>query len=210
MNNHRKAPGEIALVFDLGNVLLTWDPLLLYSKYFDGDRGRAQQFLDEIGFHDWNLKQDAGRPFAQAVDELCAQFPQHCELIRAYDTHWVESLGGAIQPVVEIVNKLHNQGHALYALSNWSAEKFYLVRHQFPFMSVFKDIVLSGEVGLLKPDRRIFEILLQRVGRPAGECVFIDDAQANVMAAQEMGMLAVQYTNPPELAAALDDLGVEI
>lgn len=208
MNNNHKAPGEIALVFDLGNVLLTWDPLLLYGRFFDGDLVQAQRFLNEIGFHAWNLKQDAGRPFAQAVDELCAQYPQHCELIRAYDTHWVESLGGAIQPVVEIVEKLHQQGHELFALSNWSAEKFYLVRHQFPFMSLFKDIVLSGEVGLLKPDRRIFEILIERTGRPAGECLFIDDAPANVQAAQQLGMQAIQFVGSQELVSALGEHGI--
>ena len=210
MNNNHKAPGEIALVFDFGNVLLNWDPLLLYGKFFDGDLERAKKFLDEIGFHAWNLQLDAGRPFAQAVDELCAQFPQYCELIRAYDERWVKSLGGSIQPVVEIVNKLHEHGHHLYALSNWSAEKFYLVRHLFPFMSVFKEIVLSGEVGLLKPDRRIFEILLQRIGRPTGECLFIDDAPANVQAAQALGMQTVHYVGAVELLRSFDAYGLKL
>ena len=201
-------PGELGLVFDFGNVLLDWNPYYLYSKFFDGDVQKTQLFLDEIGFKQWNIQLDAGRPFSQAVRELCEGFPQYCELIRAYDECWEQSLGGAIQPVVEVLTDLHQAGHELYALSNWSAEKFYLVRPQFAFMDYFKDIVLSGEERLVKPDARIFEVLIQRTGRPAHELLLIDDSDANVSMARSLGMQAIHLTDPEALRWELQKMGI--
>ncbi len=207
-NNRNIQPGELGLVFDFGNVLLDWNPYYLYGKFFDGDVVKTQQFLDEIGFKQWNIQQDAGRPFTQAVRELCEQFPQYCELIRAYDERWEESLGGAIQPVVEVLERLHQAGHELYALSNWSAEKFYLVRPQFAFMDYFKDIVISGEEKLVKPDPRIFEELIRRTGRPASELLLIDDSEANVRMARSLGMQAIHLTEPESLSGELEKIGI--
>lgn len=201
-------PGQMGLVFDFGNVLLDWNPYYLYGKFFDGDLVKTQQFLDEIGFKEWNIQQDAGRPFAQAVCELCELFPQYCELIRAYDERWEESLGGAIQPVVEVLERLYRAGHELYALSNWSAEKFYLVRPQFAFMDYFKDIVISGEEKLVKPDPRIFEVLIRRTGRPAQELLLIDDSEANVRMARSLGMQAIHLTEPESLSGELEKIGI--
>lgn len=201
-------PGDIGVVFDFGNVLLDWKPYYLYAQFFDGDLQKTQQFLDEIGFKEWNIQQDAGRPFAQAVQELCEQFPQYSELIRAYDVRWEESLGGAIQPVVEVLTALHQSGHELYALSNWSAEKFYLVRPQFAFMDYFKDIVISGEEKLVKPDPRIFEVLIRRTGRPAHELLLIDDSEANVSTARALGMQAIHLTDPESLRGELERIGI--
>jgi 2-haloacid dehalogenase len=203
-------PGEIGLVFDFGNVLLDWNPYYLYAQFFEGDLVKTQQFLDEIGFKEWNIQQDAGRPFAQAVAELSAQFPHYSELIRAYDERWEESLGGAIQPVVDVLTQLHQAGHELYALSNWSAEKFYLVRPQFSFMDYFKDIVISGEEQLVKPDARIFEALFRRTGRPAAKLLLIDDAEANVRMARRLGMQAIHLTEPEALRGALGELGIVV
>lgn len=201
-------PGEIGLVFDFGNVLLDWNPYYLYGKFFHGDLEKTQQFLDEIGFKEWNIQQDAGRPFTQAVSELCSAFPQYCELIRAYDERWEESLGGAIQPVVDVLTQLHQAGHELYALSNWSAEKFYLVRPKFAFMNYFKDIVISGEEKLVKPDPRIFMALIQRTGRPAHELLLIDDSEANVRTARSLGMQTIHLTDPEVLRDELEKIGI--
>ncbi|HSQ27052.1 MAG TPA: HAD family phosphatase [Anaerolineales bacterium] len=201
-------PGEIGVVFDFGNVLLDWNPYYLYGKFFHGDLEKTQQFLDEIGFKEWNIQQDAGRPFSQAVSQLCAEFPQYCELIRAYDDRWEESLGGAIQPVVDVLAQLHQAGHELYALSNWSAEKFYLVRPKFAFMDYFKDIVISGEEKLVKPDARIFEVLIQRTGRPAHELLLIDDSEANVDTACSLGMQAIHLIKPESLGWELEKVGI--
>lgn len=202
MNQH------LAMVFDFGGVLIDWDPLYLYTKLFDGDRRAARQFLDKIGFQAWNLRQDAGRPFAEAVEALCAQFPQDCELIRAYDTRWRESIAGPIQPTVAILRDLRDKGYPLYGFSNWSVEKFNLVRHEFEFLDWFDQIILSGEVKLVKPDPRIFSLLLERIGRKAPECVLVDDSISNVETARQMGFRVIHFQSPDQLRADLRGMGV--
>ncbi|TLN14283.1 HAD family phosphatase, partial [bacterium] len=116
-NNHQPA-----VIFDFGGVLIEWDPFCLYGPYFNNDRAAMQRFLDEIGFTAWNARQDAGRPFAEGVAELSAQFPQHAPLIRAYHERWEETIVGPIEGTVEILHALKQKGYPLYALSNWSAE----------------------------------------------------------------------------------------
>lgn len=182
-----------AFVFDFGGVLIDWDPRYLYLKLFDGDSQAVEDFLVEIDFFTWNQQQDAGRPFSAAVEELCARFPQHCELITAYDERYPESLHGAIEPTVDILRALKESGDELYALSNWPAEKFQLVQGDYPFFEWFDGIVISGEVKAAKPDRHIFEILLDVVARPAGECLFIDDSLVNIDTAQEMGFQTIHF-----------------
>jgi 2-haloacid dehalogenase len=202
MNQH------LAVVFDFGGVLIDWDPLHLYTKLFDGDRMAAKQFLDKIGFQAWNLRQDAGRPFAEAVEALCAQFPQDCELIRAYDTRWRESIAGPIQPTVAILRDLKGKGYPLYGFSNWSVEKFNLVRHEFEFLDWFDGIFLSGEVKLTKPDPRIFALLLERIGRRPQECVLVDDSIPNVQTARKLGFRTIHFQSPEWLRIELRSMGL--
>jgi 2-haloacid dehalogenase len=146
----KSSNGRPAVVFDFGGVLVDWDPFYLYAGYFDNNRSAMQAFLQEVGFIEWNQKQDEGRSFKQAVEELCARFPQHCHLIRAYDQDWAKSISGLIEPVVAILKELDRQGVDLYALSNWSAEKFALVRPRYDFFNLFREIVISGQVKMLK------------------------------------------------------------
>jgi len=186
-------------VFDLGGVLIDWDPRYLYRKLFNGDESAVEDFLTEIDFFTWNQQQDAGRPLSAGVEELCQRFPQHCRMIQAYDTRYPESLGGAIEPTVDILHQLKKQGDTLYALSNWPAEKFQLVRHQFPFFEWFDDIIISGEVGLAKPDQRIFDLLVKRIGRPTGEYLFIDDSPVNIDIARKIGFQTIHFTSPNRL-----------
>lgn len=194
-----------AIIFDFGGVLVDWDPRYLYRKLFNDDSQAVDNFLTEIGFFEWNQKQDAGRTFAEAVDELCSRYPQHCELIRAYDRRYEESLRGPIPATVEILRELKATGYPLYALSNWPAEKFRQVRHKFPFFEWFDDLLISGEVGLAKPDPRIFTLLLERIGRPARECIYIDDSAANVAVAQSLGFEPILFKSPLQLKEALDE-----
>ncbi len=119
-------------------------------------------------------------------------------------------MGGAIQPVVDILEKLHHDGHDLYALSNWSAEKFYLVRPRFHFMDYFREIVISGEEHLVKPDLRIFEVLIKRSGREAEDLLLIDDSEANVKAANGLGMKAIHLMEHNTLSAELGKFGITI
>ena len=197
-----------AIVFDFGGVLLDWNPRYLYRKLFDDDHEAVERFLTEIGFTEWNLKQDEGRPFAAAVAELSERFPQHADLIRAYDERWEESMGGEIEPTVEILHALKRAGHTLYGLSNWSAETFRRIRHKHAFLDLFEAIVLSGEVKVNKPDPRIYALLLDKVNRPAGECLFIDDSEANVSAAASLGFKTIRFESPEQLEGELRRLGL--
>ena len=201
-NNH-----NTAVVFDFGGVLIGWDPFLLYGPYFNNDRAAMQRFLDEIGFAEWNALQDAGRPFAEGEAELTARFPQHAALIRAYRERFEETIAGPIQGSVEILRALKQQGRTLYGLSNWAAETFQRIQPNYPFLELLETIVLSGEVGLIKPDPRIFQLLLERTGRRAGDCLLIDDAPANIAAAA-LGFQTIRFESPEQLRQELVQRGL--
>jgi 2-haloacid dehalogenase len=203
--NGKTAP---VIVFDLGGVLMDWDPYYLYRKILGDDRQAVDRFLKTVDFFRWNEENDRGRSFAEGTAELIARFPEYRDLIRAYDERYLESLGGAIQPVVDILRALKDAGYPLYGLSNWPAEKFALVRPQYPFFAWFDDLVISGEVRMLKPDKAIFNLLLQRAGRPAGECLFIDDHASNIRAARELGFQTILFQSPQQLEAELRRLEI--
>jgi len=197
-----------AVIFDFGGVLLDWDPFYLYANHFDGSRAAMQQFLQDVGFVEWNRQQDGGRPFDLGVAELCDRFPQYCDLIRAYDREWANSISGPIEPVVTILETLARQGHALYAISNWSSEKFELIRPRYDFFRLFREIVISGQVRMLKPEPEIFEYLLAKIGRPAQECILIDDTLENIQAAGRLGFRTIHYYQPDQLQAELAAYGL--
>jgi 2-haloacid dehalogenase len=197
-----------AIVFDFGGVLLDWDPRYLYHKLFENDAEAAERFLNEIGFVEWNMEQDRGRPFAVAIEELSARFPHYADFIKAYDERWEESLGGPIQATVNLLGALKQAGYALYGLSNWSAETFQRIRHRHAFLDWFDEIVLSGEVRIIKPDPRIYAILLERINRPAAECLFIDDSEANIAVAEQLGFDTIRFTSPSQLQSELIGRGL--
>lgn len=201
-------PKKIALVFDYGGVLVDWDPRYLYRKILGSDEQAIENFLKEVRFFEWNVQQDAGRPFHQAIDEICSRYPQHCELIKAYDERYEESISGPIWPTVEILKELKRAGYPLFGLSNWPAEKFPPVRDRYEFFGWFEDIVISGEVGLAKPDPAIFHLILARIGRPAEECLYIDDAEANIVVARQLGFQTILFLSPEELRRELVELGI--
>jgi 2-haloacid dehalogenase len=197
-----------ALVFDFGGVLIDWNPRHLYRKLFADEPDAVERFLTEIGFIEWNALQDKGRPFAVAVAELSEKFPHYGDLIRAYDERWEESITGPIQATVDILRKLKEAKYPLYGLSNWSAETFRRIRHKYSFMDWFDEIVISGEVKLIKPDPRIYSLLLERVGRKAEECLFIDDSEANVITANQLGFKIIRFESPGQLLNELQRLGI--
>jgi 2-haloacid dehalogenase len=197
-----------AVVFDLGGVLIDWNPRYLYRQLFPGDDAAMETFLAEVTTQDWNLQQDAGRPWAEAVESLSREHPEQSELIAAYRDRWAETLGEAIQPTVEVLDELRRSGVRLFALSNWSAETFPIARPRYPFLEWFEGIVISGEVGITKPDRRLYRHLLDRYDLDPTTTVFIDDNEANVVAAGELGIVAVRFEDGPTLRRALVDLGL--
>jgi 2-haloacid dehalogenase len=206
---HRQGGSGIdAVVFDLGGVLIDWNPRHLYRKLFNGDEVAMERFLAEVCSPAWNAEQDSGRPWHVAVAELARAYPEQRHLIEAYDQRWDEMLGGAIEGTVEILADLRATGLRLAALSNWSAEKFPVARRRYGFLDWFDPIVISGEVGMSKPDERIYRYLLDATGLDPGTTLFIDDSPVNVAAAVQLGMSARLFTDPACLGADLEAMGL--
>jgi 2-haloacid dehalogenase len=158
--------------------------------------------------HDWNLEQDRGRSFADGVIALSRRFPEHAEAIAAYDLRWHETLLGAIDGSVAILEELRARGTPLYAITNFNQDKFKETLQRFPFLSAFRDIVVSGDERVIKPDAGIYRLLLQRNGLAAEDCVFIDDSEKNVKGAEAVGMAGVHFTTPAALRADLTRMGL--
>ena len=196
-----------AVLFDLGGVLIEWDPRRLYRRHFD-DEARMERFLAEVCPPSWNHAIDLGQPLEDAVAERQSAFPEHAGLIALYASEWPVMLGEAIQGTVAILGELHGQGVKVCALSNWSAETFPVAQARFPFLAWFERIIISGAVGLAKPDPAIFTLALTACGLEARETVFIDDVPANVAVARELGLDAILFQDPDRLRQALSARGL--
>jgi 2-haloacid dehalogenase len=197
-----------AVIFDLGGVLVNWDPRHLYGRFFNGDAAAMEQFLTEIDFHAWNLEQDRGRSFADGVAALSAQYPQYADLIRAYDQHWADSITGQIDGTVELLQSLKAAGYTVGLLSNISTEKYAVLCRKYRFFEYFDSQLISADVKLIKPDPRIYALLLAQINRAAEDCIFIDDSAANVAGADRVGMTAIQFQSPHQLKIELQQHGV--
>ena len=198
------------VIFDLGGVLIDWNPRFLYRDLFEGDEAAMEEFLARVCTPAWNERQDAGRTIAEAEAELIDRFPERETLIRGYYAGFDRMLGGAIEGTVAVLDELVEAGVPLYALTNWSAETFPHALRRFAFLGAFRDIVVSGRIGLIKPDRRIFDHLLATTGIDASTSVFIDDSPKNVAGARAAGLPAIQFRSPKELRVALAGLGLPV
>src|SRR6476659_1578165 len=190
------------VVFDLGGVLIDWDPRHLYRQLFD-DPVEMESFLADVTTAEWNAQQDAGRPWVEAVELLAGEYPERRELIEVFHRRWPEMLAGEIPGSVTVLAELRAMGVRLVALSNWSAEMFPVARARFDFLSWFEGIVISGEVGVNKPDRRIFEQLIRQFEIEPATAVFIDDSLANIEAASGLGFRAIRFTDAGGLLRGL-------
>jgi 2-haloacid dehalogenase len=197
-----------AIIFDFGGVLLDWDPRYLYKRYFPDQPQAMEDFLNEIDFCAWNTQQDKGRPFAEGIAELSTQFPQYARLIQAYFDHWEESISDSIAGTVDILHKLKGNGHLLYGLSNWSAETYPRARERYSFFEWFDAILLSGDVGLVKPDPAIFNLLLNKISLSPSECLLVDDSQANIASAAKLGFSTIHFNTPENLQTELQRLNI--
>jgi len=201
--------GINCVVFDIGNVLVRWDPCNLYRRmgYLDWE---TAAILTEIGLLEINHRVlDAGGPFPATLELLVERFPRHAEFIRAFDIRWVESLGGTIPGSVAIFHRLKQAGVPVHALSNYNRQKFDIACGLFPFLTTFDELVLSGDVGLVKPDAEIFELLISRCGLEVGRTVFIDDSIANVATAARLGFATIHFNEKTtDLGAELLRLGL--
>lgn len=202
-------PRISTVVFDIGNVLIRWDPRNLYRRLIP-DEAAMEAFLRDVCTDAWNIEQDRGRTWAEAVAERVALFPEHEALIRAYDTGWHDMVPGTVEGSVEILEELDEAGVPLFAITNFSAEKFAEARARFPFLGRFRDIVVSADERLLKPDPAIYRVLLDRQDVDPRRAVFIDDSPRNVAGAETVGMTGVHFTGAADLRSRLRDLGLPL
>lgn len=196
-----------AVVFDLGNVLIGWDPRHLYRELIEDEAAR-EHFLTRVCSMAWNEEQDAGRGWAEAVELLAAEFPEHRALIEAYDHEWHRMLSGPIEGSVVLLRALKARGVPLFALTNWSTEKFPIARARYDFLRLFGGIVVSGEERMKKPDPRIFETLVSRYQLTPSSTLFIDDSRVNIVAAEKLGFVVHHFAGAEGLAARLQALGL--
>jgi 2-haloacid dehalogenase len=201
-------PGIQAVVFDLGGVLLDWNPRRLYRRLFGFDAAAMERFLAEVCNPAWNAKQDAGRSWDEAIAEATAAHPEDAALIRAYREQWEEMLGEPFADSIAVLDELRRTGMRLYALTNWSQDTFPYGLARYPFLRWFDDIVVSGREGLIKPDPAIFRLLLSRFCLAASGCVFIDDTPKNVEAATQLGFHAIHFCNALQLRGDLSSLSL--
>ncbi|WP_407517558.1 HAD family hydrolase [Elizabethkingia anophelis] len=172
------------IIFDFGGVLMDWNPKYLYQNVFNSEE-EMDFFLDNIATLKWNAEQDRGRSFQEATEILQNQYPEFSKEIALYYSQWPVMLKGTIEENVSILRNLHGR-YQLYGLTNWSAESFPYAYKNYDFFSLFNGIVVSGEEKLIKPDERIYELLLNRYNLNASECLFIDDNYENIRTAQAM------------------------
>lgn len=194
-------------LFDLGNVLINWDPRHVYRTLFASEE-EMERFLSEICNHDWNVQMDGGRSFADGIAELVARYPEQAPLIRAYRERWPEMLGGPIGETVDVLARLQSDGRRLFALTNWSSDTFPIARAQYGFLDWFEHIVVSGEVKLVKPDPAIFRHAIERCSLDPARTLFIDDSRVNVESAARMGFATHHFTAPGPLRATLSEWGL--
>lgn len=196
------------IIFDLGGVLIDWNPRYLYRKIFKTEE-EVSWFLDNICTGEWNDQQDAGRSFQEATDELVAKFPDHEEAIRAWYDRWQETIPGPVHETVEILKHFKEQaGHRLYALTNWSAETFPWALNTFDFLHWFEGIVVSGVEKTRKPFPDFYQILFDRYNIAPNRALFIDDNPKNIAGGNAVGLNTIHFQTPAQLRKDLKTWGL--
>lgn len=196
------------IVFDLGGVLIDWNPDYVYRNIFPSEEEK-RWFFDNVCTSDWNEEQDAGRPLQVATEELVKQFPDHEENIRRYYGQWIDMLGGPILGTVDILRKLKDETpHKLYALTNWSAETFPVALDRYEFLHWFHGRVVSGEEKTRKPYRIIYETLINRFGIDPHTAIYVDDNQRNLVPAKELGFHTIHFRSAEQFERELRQMRV--
>ena len=197
------------IIFDLGGVLVDWDPIYVYKDVFNGDTKKAAWFLNNICTPEWNVQQDGGKLMATATEELVAQYPQYEKYIRIFYNRWPDMLKGEFPETVLILRALKalNKYH-IYALTNWSAETFHIARERFDFLQLFEGILVSGEEKMIKPNKDIYQLMLHRFNINPKKTIFIDDNFANIKGAETVGLHVIHYKNAALLKTDLNNFGI--
>jgi len=196
------------IIFDLGKVLIDWEPRRLYRKIFN-DEEEMEYFLNNICTPDWNEQQDAGRTLKEATDILLKKHPKYKKEIKAFYGRWEEMLGGPVQSTVDILEFLQKRNtHRLYALTNWSAETFPIAIRDYYFLKYFEGILVSGTEKMKKPDPKIYKLILERYEIDPATAIFIDDSEKNVKSAEASGIKSIHFKSGAQLKKELETLGV--
>ncbi len=196
-----------AVVFDLGGVLIDWDPRYVYRQLF-ADPAEMEEFLGSVCTSDWHRAHDLGADITRSCEQLALRFPEHRDLIMVWAERGEEMVAGQFDDTVELLSEVKASGMPCYTLSNMEPDAFSVRRARFPFMGWFDAHVISGLEGVAKPDRRIFEILLHRHGLRPQATVFIDDQPRNVDAARDLGIVALNFSSAAQLRQDLQALGI--
>jgi 2-haloacid dehalogenase len=196
------------VVFDLGGVLVDWDPRYLLRKLMPGREAEVETLLADVLNHAWNLERDKGDSWHAAMEQLKLEYPQWADIFDLYTERWPETLRGSHEDTVAILRELKHRGTTLYALSNWSAEMFPHAEAKYDWLGLFDGVIVSGRVGMIKPDRDIFDLLLETYDLEAGDVFFIDDNVPNVLAARSYGIHAHQFEGADALRAELEAEGL--
>ena len=194
------------IIFDFGGVLIDWNPIYLYSKVFDNESD-MNYFLENICTPQWNIQQDAGRPLDEATKLLQQEHPEYKELIGYYYSRWEEMLGGVIEPSERVLRMLKPH-YPIYGLTNWSAETIPIAYEKYDFFDLLDGIVVSGDEKLIKPDPKIYHVLLDRYNLKADESLFIDDNIQNVQAAEKIGFHTIHFTENINLEEEVKERGL--
>lgn len=195
------------VLWDVGNVIVRWDPRTLYAKIFP-DPDQCDRFLSDVCTMAWHGEHDRGKPFADGIAELTAQHPHHADAIAAWKGRWGEMFSGTIPEAEQAIEELHARGVPQFGLSNMSMETWDDTRAMSPVFDRLSDIVLSAAERCIKPERRIYEIVLQRTGYAAQDLLFVDDNADNIEAAQALGFDVHHFTDPAALRPALEARGL--
>jgi 2-haloacid dehalogenase len=188
------------IIFDLGGVLVDWKPEYLYRKVFNGNEKKVQWFLSKVCTSAWNAEQDGGRTIEEAETLKIAEFPDHEELIRLYYKQWHQMFSGPIEENVELFKQLKASGnYKIYALTNWSAEKWELALELFPFFNYFDGVVVSGQEKIRKPYPEIYNLIVDKFAINPENAIFIDDNEENVIAAMALKIYGIHYKSPQQL-----------
>src|SRR5215831_19076579 len=198
-----------AVAFDLGGVLLDWDPRYVYRPLFD-DPADLEEFLASVCTSDWHRAHDLGADITQSCEALAREHPEHRDMIMVWAERGEEMVAGQFDDTVQVLGEVKAAGVPCYALSNMEPDAYRVRRARFPFMGWFDAHVISGLEGVAKPDRRIFEILLYRHGLRPQACVFIDDQARNIAAARELGLVGLRFSSAAQLRQDLSGLGLAV
>ena len=195
------------VIFDLGGVLIDWNPRHLFRKLFD-DEQAMEHFLGHVCTPEWHLQHDAGKQFAETRDELRQRYPEHAALIDAFGDRHDEMMAGAVEGTVVLLERLAAANVPLFAITNFPAQMYPVARQRFPFLRLFRDVAVSGYERLVKPDPALFHILLRRNDIASSRAVFIDDTLRNVEAANALDLHGIHFTSPEALERELRALGL--